>query len=91
MTSIMEVLGDELSNLLNIKPIQAKGLLRLSVKDIMPDKLAEELSLKNLTDVLKGGLKGRLDRIGISNSDMIVKKMINFATNKQSLITILKT
>jgi len=91
MTSIMEVLGDELSNLLKIKPIQAKGLLRLSVKDVLPGKLAEELTLKNLTEVLKEGLKGRLDRIGVSNSDLIVKKMVNFATNKQSLITILKT
>jgi len=91
MTSIMEVLGDELSNLLKIKPIQAKGLLRLSVKDVLPGKLAEELNLKNLTEVLKEGLKGRLDRIGVSNSDLIVKKMVNFATNKQSLITILKT
>ena len=91
MTSIMEVLGDELSDLLKIKPIQAKGLLRLSVKDVLPGKLAEELTLKNLTEVLKEGLKGRLDRIGVSNSDLIVKKMVNFATNKQSLITILKT
>ncbi len=91
MTSIMEVLGDELANLLSIKPIQAKGLLRLSIRDVMPDKLAEDLTLQNLTDVLKKGLKGRLDRIGASNSEMIVNKMVNFATKKQSLITILKT
>ena len=91
MTSIMEVLGDELANLLNIKPIQAKGLLRLSIRDVMPGQLAEDLTLNNLTGVLKEGLKGRLDRIGASNSDMIVKKMVNFATKKQSLITILRT
>ena len=91
MTSIMEVLGDELSNVLKIKPIQAKGLLRLSVKDVLPGKLAEELTLKDLTHVLKEGLKGRLDRIGASNSETVVKKMVNFVTKKQSLITILKT
>jgi len=91
MTSIMEVLGDELASLLNIKSIQAKGLLRLSIRDVMPAKLAEDLTFKNLTDVLKEGLKDRLDRIGASNSDMIVNKMVNFATKKQSLITILKT
>ena len=91
MTSIMEVLGDELSNLINIKPIQAKGLLRLSIRDVIPGQLAEDLTLKNLTDVLKEGLKGRLDRIGVPNSDVIVNKMVNFTTKKQSLITILRT
>ena len=91
MTSIVEVLGDELANLLNIKPIQAKGLLRLSIRDVIPGRIAEDLTLKKLTDILKTGLKGRLDRIGASNSDIIVNKMVNFATKKQSLITILKT
>jgi len=91
MTSIMEVLGNELANLLNIKPIQAKGLLRLSIRDVIPGKLAEDLTLNNFMDVLKEGLKGRLDKIGISNSTLIVNKMVNFATKKQSLITILKT
>ena len=91
MTSIVEVLGDELANLLNIKPIQAKGLLRLSIRDVIPGQIAEDLTLKKLTDILKTGLKGRLDRIGASNSDIIVNKMVNFATKKQSLITILKT
>ena len=91
MTSIMEVLGDELANLLDIKPIQAKGLLRLSVKDVLPGQIAEDLTLNNLTDVLKEGLKGRLDRIGVSNSETVVNKMVNFVTKKQSLITILKT
>ena len=91
MTSIMEVLGDELSNLVNIKPIQAKGLLRLSIRDVLPGQLAENLTLNDLTDVLKKGLNGRLDRIGVQDSDMIVNKMVNFATKKQSLITILRT
>ena len=91
MTSIMEVLGDELSTMLNIKPIQAKGLLRLAIRDVIPGQLAEELTLNQLMDVLKNGLKGRLERIGVSNSNIIVNKMVNFATKKQSLITILRT
>ena len=91
MTTIVEVLGEQLSKALNIKPIQAKGLLRLAIKDAMPNKVVEELSLKDIKVVLNQGLNERLNKIGVSNSDKIVKDLVNYMTANQSLITIIKT
>jgi len=90
MTTIIEVLGDPLSKALNIKPIQAKGLLRLAIKDVMPNKTVEQLSLKEITTILKEGLKERLNKIGVENSDIIVIDLTNFITANQSLVTILR-
>ena len=90
MTTIIEVLGDPLSKDLNIKPIQAKGLLRLAIKDVMPNKTVEQLSLKEITTILKEGLKERLNKIGVENSDIIVIDLTNFITANQSLVTILR-
>ena len=91
MTSLIDVLGDELSTLLSIKPIQAKGLLRLSIKDIMPEQTIDDLPLSNLIDIFQKGLKARLDNIGVPNSTIIINNLITFAKKNQSLITLLKT
>ena len=90
MTTIIEVLGEQLSKALNIKPIQAKGLLRLAIKDVMPNKLVEQMSLKDIKVVLSQGLNERLNKIGVPNSAQIVKELVNYMTANQSLITIIK-
>ena len=73
MTTIIEILGEPLSKALNIKPIQAKGLLRLAIKDAKPNKPVEQMSLKDIKVVLSQGLNERLNKIGVTNSAQIVK------------------
>ncbi len=90
MTSIIEVLGEQISKALNIKSIQAKGLLRLAIKDVMSDKPVDQMSLKDIKVVLNQGLTERLNKIGVSNSAQIVKEVANYITANQSLITIIK-
>jgi hypothetical protein len=90
MTSIIEVLGEQISKALNIKSIQAKGLLRLAIKDVMPDKPVDQMSLKDIKVVLNQGLTERLNKIGMSNSAQIVKELVKYITANQSLITIIK-
>jgi hypothetical protein len=91
MTTIIEILGDPLSEALNIKPIQAKGLLRLAIKDVMPNKNIEHFSLKDITMVLNEGLDERLNKIGVPNSKNLVKDLISYITENQSLLTIIRT
>lgn len=57
----------------------------------MPNKQAEQLSLKDIKVVLSQGLNERLNKIGVPNSDQIVKDLVNYITANQSLVTILKT
>ena len=91
MTTVIEILGDPLSKALNIKPIQAKGLLRLAIKDVMPNKDIEHLSFKDITTILKEGLDGRLNKIGVPNSNKVVKDLITYITENQSLVTLIRT
>ena len=91
MTTVIEILGDPLSKALNIKPIQAKGLLRLAIKDVMPNKDIDQLSFKDITVILKEGLDGRLKKIDVPNSSKIVKDLIIYITENQSLVTLIRT
>ena len=88
MTTVIEILGDPLAKALNIKPIQAKGLLRFAIKDVMPTKDIEHLTFKDITTILKQGLDGRLKKIGVSNTSKIVKDLVIYITENQSLITL---
>ena len=91
MTNIIEILGEQLAKVLNVKPIQAKGLLRLSIKDVMPNKATDDLSFKDITLILKQSLNDRLNKIGVPNGNKVVQNLVQYITDNQSLMTLLRT
>lgn len=89
MSTIVDVLGEFLSNELDIKPIQGKGIVRLGIKDVIPEKAIEKMTLEELKNAINKGIKGRLDKINITNSDTVVGNLIQYIVKNQSLITML--
>ena len=89
MKSIVDFLGEQLAKEINKEPMHAKGLIRLSIRDIFGDKKPEELNYKEIVNVLENGLVNRLQKINISKPEKITNDMIKFANKNQSVITML--
>ncbi|NHI90874.1 MAG: hypothetical protein EAX96_00140 [Candidatus Lokiarchaeota archaeon] len=89
MKSIIDFLGEKLSQEINKEPMHAKGLLRLAIKDIVADKKPEELNYKEIVEILKTGLSNRLKKIKIENPEKVTNEMVTFVTKNQSVITMI--
>ena len=89
MKSIVDFLGEKLAEEISKEPMHAKGLLRLTIKDVIPNKKPEELNYKEVVKVLKEGLPDRLNRIKVANSETVAGKMVEFVNKNQSVITML--
>ncbi len=87
MTTIIDFLGEKLAKEINKDPMHAKGLLRLTIKDIVPDKPLQELNYKDIIRILKDGLQNRLSKINVSDPDKITSKMLKFINKNQSVVT----
>ncbi|NHI91676.1 MAG: hypothetical protein EAX96_04170 [Candidatus Lokiarchaeota archaeon] len=89
MKSIVDFLGEKLAEEINKEPMHTKGLLRLTIKDIITDKKPEELNYKEIIKILEEGLPNRLSKINVSSAEKITKEMIKFVNKNQSAITML--
>ena len=89
MKSIIDFLGEKLAEEIKKEPMHAKGLLRLTIKDIVADKKPEELNYRDVVKILKEGLTERLKRINVSSPEAITDKMVTFVNKNQSVITML--
>ncbi len=89
MKNIVDFLGEKLAIEIKKDPMHAKGLLRLTIKDIVANKKPEELNYKEIVNILKKGLPDRLSKLNISTSEKITKDMIDYVNKNQSVITML--
>ena len=83
MTTIVDVLGEFLSKELDIKPIQGKGIVRLGIKDVVPEEDVQKMSLEELKDAINKGVKGRLDKIGIAETNKVIANLIKYMIKNQ--------
>ena len=73
------------------KPIVANGLLRLGIKDTLGgDVEIDKLTLHDLQETIKKGLKNRLEKSGFPNKEEIVKLMLSELGRNQALLTMMK-
>jgi hypothetical protein len=85
--NITNVLGEQLSKLVDRKPMVCKGMIRLAVLDKHPSKTPEQLRYTELKDVLDTTFKSRLENVSIPNAEQVSKDIISHLVKNQSLIT----
>lgn len=85
---IIKLLGDSLSEKIEISPAAARGLLKLSIKDeIGPFKPFEEISYRDLKKTLSNALQARLKKLGVKKRKQLINFLKKELKENQSLIT----
>ena len=77
--------GDFLAEKTGKSPIACRGLIRFSLKDEIGT--AENPSFEDTLKAFSNSLKKRLDNVGITNSNSIVKEMVKELKHIQSVFT----
>ena len=73
---------------LSAKKPKIRGLIKLSIKDTMPDRGIEQLTFKDVTTMINQGLQTRLENLNVPDNKKIVKDLNKFFLMNQSLITL---
>ena len=85
---IINILGNKLSNEIEISPPAARGLIKLAIKDeIGPFKPYNQIIFKEYESAILNSLKNRLLKLELKNVEKIIKHIKNELIEKQSLIT----
>jgi len=85
---IIKYLADKLAQKVDMTPVAARGLLKLSIKDkVGPFKPYNQLNFEDLEQVIQDSLKERLKDINVENVDEIINFLKKKLTDNQSLIT----
>lgn len=86
---IIKYLATVLSKEISISPAGARGLLKLSIKDLFgPFYEMTKLTYIDLSSVIKNSLGKRLLDLEIKNTNEIISLLISELNKNQSLITI---
>lgn len=86
---IIKYLATVLSKEISISPAAARGLIKLSIKDLLgPFYQISKLTYIDLSSVIKESLKKRLIDLAIDNTEQVIELLILELNKNQSLITI---
>jgi hypothetical protein len=83
---LVSYLGDYLAKIIGKPPSAVKGLIFISIQSQLGEGAIYVMKLKEITNVINGALKARLEAIGIGNVDEVVKRLSEKMVDEQSVL-----
>jgi hypothetical protein len=86
---LVSYLGDYLAKLIGKSPSAVKGLILLSIQSELGEGVIYVMKLKQISTVINGALKRRLESMGIDKVGEIVNNLSSKMIEDQSLLMML--
>jgi len=88
LTDIIKYLAEKLAEKIELTPIAARGLIKLSIQEHFNKYIPySQINFKKFKEIVKGTLKERLIKLQIPNVDEIIDNILDHLIKSQSLIT----
>jgi hypothetical protein len=86
IVDLVSYLGEYLAKIINKPPNAVKGLIFISIQSQLGADAIYAMKLNQITSVINGALKARLETIGVGNVGEIVKKLSEKMVDEQSVL-----